>query len=120
MARQRFCSVDEYIQSAPERTRSRLSELRGLVRDTAPAAEERVSYQMPAYYLNGYLVGYAAYAGHIGFYPGASGISSFQDELSSYKNAKGSVQFPLDRDLPVELIKRIVTHRVKENRTKKG
>jgi uncharacterized protein YdhG (YjbR/CyaY superfamily) len=85
----------------------------------APNAEEKISYQMPAFYLDGILVWFAAHPNHIGFYPRASAITKFKRELSRYKNAKGSVQFPLDEPLPVELIKRMVRFRVEEN-VKKG
>ncbi|MMZ67413.1 hypothetical protein D3C76_979600 [compost metagenome] len=76
---------------------------------------EKISYQLPTFALHGNLVHFAAYKGHIGFYPGPSGISAFLDELSVYKNAKGSVQFPIDQQLPYELITRIVQFRVAEN-----
>lgn len=70
---------------------------------------------MPTYYLNGNLVHFAAYKNHIGFYPAPSGIEAFQEEISKYKWAKGSVQFPINEPIPLDLIKRIVTFRVKEN-----
>ena len=82
----------------------------------APKAEEAISYGMPAFKLNGLLVWFAAYAKHIGFYPRVSAIAAFKKELSIYKGAKGSVQFPLDKPLPLALITRIVKFRAKENR----
>jgi uncharacterized protein YdhG (YjbR/CyaY superfamily) len=111
-------SIDEYILSFPEDIQEKLRELRILIRQLAPNAQEKISYQMPTFYLNGNLVHFAAYSKHIGFYPTPSGISKFKRGLSKYKNAKGSVQFPLDEALPVALIKKIVAYRVKENSKK--
>jgi len=84
----------------------------------APDAVEKISYQMPTFYLNGNLVHFAAYSKHIGFYPTPSGIAQFKKDLSGYKHAKGSVQFPLDNALPIELITKIVEFRIKENLSK--
>jgi uncharacterized protein YdhG (YjbR/CyaY superfamily) len=112
-------SVDDYIASFPAEVQHMLSDLRTLIKRLAPEATEKISYKMPTYYLNGNLVHFAAYARHIGFYPTPSAISAFQDELAGYKHAKGSVQFPLDEPLPVDLITRIVEYRVQENRAKK-
>jgi uncharacterized protein YdhG (YjbR/CyaY superfamily) len=113
-----FTSIDEYISSFPEHVQQKLTELRMLIRQMAPDAQEKISYQMPTFYLNGILVHFAAYSRHIGFYPTPSGIAAFKRELSGYKHAKGSVQFPLDESLPLELIKKIVEFRVEENRRK--
>ena len=88
------------------------------IRKAAPDAEEVISYQMPAYKCQGMLVYFAGYKNHIGFYPGAAGVAAFKEELSVYKNAKGSVQFPIDKLLPLKLIAEIVTFRVKENAAK--
>ena len=112
-------SVDDYILSFPEHVQEKLTELRKVVKQAAPDAQERMSYRMPAFYLNGNLVYFAAYKTHIGFYPTSSGIARFKLELSKYKSSKGAVQFPLDEALPVGLIKRIVRYRVGEN-IKKG
>ncbi len=108
-------SVDSYISDFPPDTRTKLEDLRRTIRKTAPNAEECISYAMPAYKLGGMLVYFAGYVGHIGFYPGAGGIAAFKDELSGYKWAKGSVQFPLDKPLPLKLITRIVKFRLEEN-----
>ena len=89
-----------------------------LIRFAAPGAQEKISYQMPTFYLNGNLVHFAAYAKHIGFYPTPSGIEKFKRELSEYKHAKGSVQFPQGEPLPVDLIEKIVRFRVEENLNK--
>ena len=115
-AKQRdYQSIDEYIQSFPRNVQKRLRELRRLVRDQAPQAEEKISYQMPTYFLRGNLVHFAAYEKHIGFYPTPSAIRAFRRELSRYKNAKGSVRFPLEEPLPKGLIRKMVRFRVKEN-----
>ncbi|MDN4605020.1 DUF1801 domain-containing protein [Paenibacillus sp. F6_3S_P_1C] len=107
--------VDEYISQFPLDVQVKLQALRQLIRETAPHAVEKISYKMPTYAEHGNLVHFAAYSKHIGFYPGSSGIEAFQEELSRYKGAKGSVQFPLDQPLPEELIRQIVQFRVQEN-----
>ncbi len=107
--------IEAYIGQFPEATRSILRRLRATVREAAPGAEERISYRMPAYFLEGPLVYFAAYARHVGFYPTASGIEAFAAELSPYKHAKGSVQFPLDRPLPYELVARITKFKIEDN-----
>lgn len=113
--RKEFTSIDEYIRSFPEDIQKLLKEVRAAINATAPDATEKISYQIPTFYLNGNLVHFAAFKKHIGFYPTSSGISAFQDELKGYKSAKGSVQFPLNKPMPIALIKRIVKYRVKEN-----
>ncbi|WP_405155244.1 iron chaperone [Paenibacillus sp. FSL K6-0108] len=107
--------VDEYISQFPSDVQVKLQALRQLIRDTAPNAVEKISYKMPTYAEHGNLVHFAAYSRHIGFYPGSSGIEAFKEELSRYKGAKGSVQFPLDQPLPEELVRQIVQFRVQEN-----
>jgi uncharacterized protein YdhG (YjbR/CyaY superfamily) len=114
-----YKSVDEYINYFPKDVKIKLEKLRNVIKKTAPKAEEKISYQMPAYSLNGILVYFAGYSKHIGFYPGASGINEFKNEISKYKYAKGSVQFPLTESLPIDLIKRIVKFRLIENMNKK-
>ena len=110
-----FTSFDEYIATFPGEVQLLLEELRATIKAAAPEAKEKISYQIPTFFLRGNLVHFAAYKKHIGFYPSSSGIQAFQKELSIYKGAKGSVQFPLDRPLPLELIARIVKYRVTEN-----
>ncbi len=114
-----FKSIDEYIRTFPEYTQEKLMELRTIIQEQAPQAQEKISYQIPTFFLNGNLVHFAAYSKHIGFYPTPSGIHAFKSRLSKYKNAKGSVQFPLEEPLPKGLIKDIVKFRVKENMKKK-
>ncbi len=108
-------NFEEYFTSFPENEQAILEELRKTIAKAAPAAEEVISYQMPAYKLHGMLVYFAAYKNHIGFYPGAGANSEFKKELSVYKGAKGSVQFPINLPLPLKLITRIVKFRVNQN-----
>lgn len=110
--------IESYIASFPPATQKLLKQLRSAIRKAAPEAEEYIGYQMPAYKLNGPLVYFAGYAHHIGFYPGASGIENFRKEIADYKNAKGSVQFPLDEPLPLDLVKQIIAFRIQENQDK--
>ena len=110
-----FISIDEYIATFPEEIQKILEELRATIKASAPAASEKISYQMPAFFQNGGLVSFAAYENHIGFYPGASVIQAFESELRNYKTAKGSIQFPIDKPLPLKLISKIVKFRVVEN-----
>ena len=108
-------TIDEYIQGFPPDVRARLSRLRSTIRQSAPGALEKISYRIPTFYLHGNLVHFAAFDRHIGFYPGPSGIARFREELNKYKSAKGSVQFPLDEPLPLQLVAAIVAFRVDEN-----
>jgi uncharacterized protein YdhG (YjbR/CyaY superfamily) len=108
-------NIDEYIAGCPEQVRGKLMELRAAVKKAAPGVEEKISYQMPAFNLNGILVYFAAQTRHIGFYPTSSGVTAFKEELGDYKSSKGAVQFPIDRPLPLGLITRIVKFRVREN-----
>jgi uncharacterized protein YdhG (YjbR/CyaY superfamily) len=108
-------SIDEYIATFPEVTQKILEELRATIKASAPEAEEKISYQMPTFALKGNLVHFAAWKNHIGFYPTSSGTQAFKHELSIYEGAKGSVKFPIEKPLPLELISRIVKFRVAEN-----
>jgi uncharacterized protein YdhG (YjbR/CyaY superfamily) len=113
-----FATIDEYIKTFPLETRKRLTAIRRLIRKLAPDATEKISYQMPTFYLKGNLIHFAGYAKHIGLYPTPNGIDKFKRELARYKNARGSVQFPLDEPLPLDLIERIVKFRVEQNMKK--
>jgi uncharacterized protein YdhG (YjbR/CyaY superfamily) len=115
-----FNSIDEYIATFPEETQKILEDLRATIKAAAPDADERISYQMPTFALEGNLVHFAAWKNHIGFYPTSSGTQAFKKELSIYKGAKGSVKFPIDKPLPLKLISRIVKFRVAENQKKAG
>lgn len=109
-------SIDEYIAEFPPETRKALEEVRALIRASAPGATETISYAIPTFDLNGrHLVHFAGYGHHIGFYPGASGIEAFREEIKPYKSAKGSVQFPLDQPMPADLVRRMVEFRVQED-----
>ena len=111
----KFISIEEYILQFPPEVQEILEKLRKVIKDSAPDATEKISYQMPTFALHGNLVHFAAYKKHIGFYPTPSGIAAFQQNLSEYKSAKGSVQFPIDKPIPYELISEIVKFRVAEN-----
>lgn len=113
--RTKFENIDDYIVTFPENVREILEKMRKVIKDAAPEAQEAISYGMPTFKLNGNLVHFAAYKKHIGFYPTSSGIAAFKDEISQYKYAKGSVQFPLDKSIPYDLVRKIVVFRVKEN-----
>lgn len=108
-------TIDEYIAGFPPEIQQILVKIRSVVHEAAPQATEKISYQMPTFFLNGNLVHFAAFKNHIGFYPVPSGIEAFKEELSAYKGAKGSVQFPYKQPIPYDLIRRIVLFRVEEN-----
>lgn len=108
-------SVDEYISGFPQNIQDILEQVRATVKKAAPGAEEAIKYAIPTLTLKGNLVHYAAFKNHIGFYPAPSGTEEFKAELSVYKSGKGSVQFPLDKPMPLTLITKIVKFRVREN-----
>ena len=108
-------SIDEYIAQFSPEVQAKLRAIRELIRRAAPAATERISYGIPTFHLNGNLVHFAAFKRHIGFYPTASAVAAFDPELAAYKRAKGSIQFPLDEPLPLDLIRRMVELRVAES-----
>jgi len=111
--------IETYIQQFPDNVQEILRNIRKLVKDNAPGSDELFAYGMPAYKTNNKpLIYFAAFKNHIGFYATPSGHSEFQDELSKYKQGKGSVQFPLDQPIPYKLIERIVKFRVTENNEK--
>jgi uncharacterized protein YdhG (YjbR/CyaY superfamily) len=107
--------IDEYIVAFPSDVQEILEKIRLTIREAAPDAEETINYQIPTFTLKGNLVHFAGFKKHIGFYPAPSGIEKFKQELSGYESAKGSVQFPLDKPIPYDLISQIVKFRVKEN-----
>lgn len=107
--------VDEYIAAFSPNVQKILQKLRSAIKDAAPDSTEAISYQMPTFRLHGNLVHFAAYKNHIGFYPGPSGIIAFYEELSAYNLSKGTIRFPIDEELPFDLIIRIIKYRVKEN-----
>lgn len=109
-------NIDQYIAAFPEPTQKILQQVRETIQKAAPEAREKISYAMPAFGLEGNLVYFAAYEKHIGFYALPSGNLAFQKELSAYKMGKGSIQFPIDEPMPLDLISKIVQFRVIENR----
>jgi len=111
-------NVESYIATFPKETQKLLEQIRQTIKSVAPTATEKIGYGIPTFVLNGNLVHYAGYKNHIGFYPGAAGIEKFQEELSVYKGAKGSVQFPLDQPLPLKLVSEITKFRVVQNEQK--
>ncbi len=110
-----FKTVDEYIMLFSSDIQEKLHNLRKVIKESAPDAEEVISWQMPTFKFHGNLVHFAVHKKHIGFYPGPSGIENFKHKLTEYKSSKGAVQFPVDKELPIELITEIVKYRVDEN-----
>jgi uncharacterized protein YdhG (YjbR/CyaY superfamily) len=108
-------NIDEYISIFPAAVQAKLETMRATIRKAAPKADEAISYMMPTFKLHGNLVHFAGYKNHIGFYPGAAGIASFQKELKDYETSKGTVQFPLDKPIPVKLVIMITKFRVIQN-----
>lgn len=113
-----YKDIDAYITLYPKEVQVILQKIRETIHKAAPAAEETINYGIPTFTLNGNLVHFAAFKNHIGFYPAPSAIETFKKELSIYEGAKGSVQFPLDKPMPLTLISKIVKYRVKENLVK--
>jgi len=111
-------TIDEYIRQFPRDVQKKLSDLRAAICRAAPDAAEKISYRMPTFFQKKNLVHFAAYEHHIGFYPAASGIAAFKDEMTNYVTSKGAVQFPIDEPLPLALVARIVKFRVAENESK--
>jgi uncharacterized protein YdhG (YjbR/CyaY superfamily) len=111
-------TIDAYLATFPEEVRNVLQKIRETIRKAAPEATESISYGIPTFNLNGALVHFAAFKNHVGFYATPTGHAAFAEELSGYKEGKGSVQFPLYKHLPLDLVSRIVAFRVKENLAK--
>lgn len=111
-------NVDQYIAGFPPATQALLKGLRDVLTKAAPKAEESISYGLAAYKLHGPLIYFGGFKAHIGFYPTGTSLAQFDDELAPYKRSKGTVQFPLDKPLPLKLIEKIVKYRVKENEAK--
>lgn len=115
MERAKFNSIDEYISTFPESVQKLLKEMRRVIHAAAPEASEKISYQMPTFYLKGNLVHFAALKNHIGFYPTPSGIQAYEKELAPYASTKGAVQFPIDKPIPFDVVTKVVKFRVAEN-----
>jgi uncharacterized protein YdhG (YjbR/CyaY superfamily) len=114
-----FTTIDEYIATFPKNIQIILRELRQAIKEAAPEAEEALSYQMPAFKSNGILVWFAAFKNHIGFYPKTTTIEVFKEELAGHEVSKGTIRFPINEPVPLDLVKKIVKYRVKENLDKK-
>lgn len=112
-------TIDEYIADFPEDVQAILQEMRRVIREQAPDADEAISYQIPTFRQNGILVHFAAFKQHVGFYPTPGGIEAFRDELAPYRPAKGSVKFPISKPIPYDLVRRITAWRVAQNSQKK-
>ena len=110
-----FQSIDDYIETFPAQVQERLQAVRQTIRAAAPEATEKISYGIPTFALGGNLVHFAAFKKHLGFYPGAEAVVVFEAEMASYKRSKGTIQFPFDRPLPLDLIGKIVLFRVARN-----
>lgn len=119
MRRKEFETIDEYIETFPEDIQRILEKTRRTIRRAAPEAKEAISYSIPTFKLNGNLVHFAAFKNHIGFYPTSSGVRAFKKDLSPYKRSTGSVQFPIGKPIPYDLVKKIVVFRRKESLGKK-
>jgi uncharacterized protein YdhG (YjbR/CyaY superfamily) len=109
-------TVSEYIQLAPKEARAKLRQMRGCIRAAAPGAEEGLKWGMPAYSYRRILVIFGGFKNHIGFYPTASAVKAFAKDLSKFKMTRGTVQFPLEKPLPLPLIRKITTFRVRESK----
>jgi len=108
-------TFDQYIAQYPQDVQIIMNKLRAVIKESAPEAQERISYGMPGFYLNGMLVWFGGHKNHIGFYPTGEGVAAFKNELAGYKMSKGAVQFQLDQPIPYELLRKIVKHRVEKN-----
>ncbi len=118
--KRQFKTIDQYIDTFPKEVQELLQIFRQTVKKAAPAeAAEKISYQIPTFTFHGNLVYFAAFKNHIGFYPTSGAVEAFKKELSFYKTAKGTIQFPLDKSLPLTLISKIVRYRVRENLARK-
>lgn len=113
-SKQKYQTMDDYIESFPKDIQKILEAVRKTIKESAPEAEEAISYQIPTFKLNGNLVHFAAFKNHIGVYPGSEAIKVFKKEFGFYKSSKGAVQFPIDKPMPLALIKKVVKYRVKE------
>ena len=119
-ARKGYSTIDEYVAGFPKQVQAILETVRQAIKESAPKAEEGISYGIPTFDLNGgHLVHFAAYRNHIGFYPTSSGVAEFKNELLQYEISKGTIRFPLDKPIPLDLVKKIVKYRVKENMAKR-
>lgn len=115
MENKKITNIDDYIAGFPAETQKILQRVRQLIKENAPDASEKISWDMPTFFLYGNLVHFAGHKNHLGFYPGDSGITNFADRMEGMSHSKGAVQFPYSKPMPEELIKDIVRFRVKQN-----
>lgn len=115
-----YSTIDEYIALAPADEQVILQKIRETIHQLAPQATEKISYGLPTFYLFGNLVHFASMKDHYGFYPTGSGVEAFEAELGAYRHTKGAIRFPKDRPIPYDLVRRIVTYRVKQNLEKEA
>lgn len=113
-----YATIDEYIAGFPAHIQEILQRIRATIREAAPEAQEAIKYRLPTFTLHGNLVHFGAFKDHIGFFPDPSGIEAFADELAPYRTSKGTVQFPLDKPIPYDLIRKVTAYRVQENLAK--
>lgn len=116
MATRKPASIDDYIAGFPKETQTVLNQVRETIKNTVPEAEETISYAIPAFILNKtYLVYFAGYKHHVSLYPAPKGNEAFEKEIAGYRSGKGTIQFPLDKLLPLGLVTKIVRYNLKEN-----
>jgi uncharacterized protein YdhG (YjbR/CyaY superfamily) len=113
-----YTTINEYIAQFSPEIQAKLKEIQAVIKAAAPEASEKISYQMPTFYLQGNLVHFAAYKHHIGFYPNPGGIEQFAQELSRYETSKGAIRFPINEPIPLDLVRRITAFRVQQNQEK--
>ena len=114
-----YTNINSFIAGFPKEIQAILERIRSTIQQAAPEAKEAIKYGMPTFVLNGNLVHFAAYKSHIGFYPAPSGIDTFIEELAPYRTGKGTLQFPIDKPIPLDLITKVVKFRVEENLKKR-
>ena len=119
MVMQNYKNIDEYLSSFSGETRKKLEEIRKTIHETVPEAKEKISYGIPTFTLNGNLVHFGGFKDHISFFPTSYGVKAFEEELADYETSKGTIKFPLDKPLPIDLIKKITTACVERNLAKK-
>ena len=120
MEKSGYTTIDEYIALFPQTVQQVMNRLRKTIAETVPGAEETISYRMPAFRLNKkVLVYFGGFKDHIGFFPTSSGVAAFQKELEGYRTSKGTIQFPFDKELPLDLVIKIVTFRMNKVTNKK-
>ena len=111
-------NIDDYIQQFDSDKQSLLQSLRRLISELVPEATETINYKMPTFRYNGNLIHFAMFKNHLGVYPGAEAIEFFQNDLTDYKTSKGAIQLPLDKEIPTELIQKIVTYNLENLKNK--